>query len=63
MGWLTDFIKSLTVYIGAFFSGVFAEKYHDQKEQIKTDKKRDQIDAEPSPSKSSILDRMRNKKL
>lgn len=60
---ITNFLKSLGFYIGAFFSGLLAEKYHDTKEDLKTQEKRDLIDAEPSPKKSEILERMKSGKL
>ena len=61
--WIIDPIKSLFAYIGAFFSGILAEKYRDNKKDLDREKKRDKIDAKPSPKKSEILDKMKKGKL
>ncbi len=66
MDWLTpiiSFIKSLVVNLGAFLAGKAAQKNDENEKNLDIEKKRDQIDADRSPSPDDILDSMRNGEL
>jgi hypothetical protein len=66
MDWLAPIInalKSLVINFGAFLAGKAAQKNDDNKKNLDIEKKRDKIDAEPSPNPSDILDSMRNGEL
>ena len=59
IGWFRSFLT----YVGAFASGVIAEKYHDTKKDLSEERKRDKVDAAPHASFEQLLDDLDNGKL
>lgn len=60
---LTGWFKSFLTYVGAFATGIFAEKYHDTKKELSEERKRDKVDAAPHASFGQLLDDLDDGKL
>lgn len=60
---LTGWFKSFLTYVGAFATGIFAEKYHDAKTDLSEERKRDKVDAAPHASFEQLLDDLDDGKL